>query len=749
MLEVSKADKAIEGILNKSPELETQFLELRDAFENPIISEVGVERRFVGTEGRRIANFAEGFNELSELEQLQRMRGLVNTRGSNFSRLKPLIDRKIDSLTQRQTAEGLSEEILNLDITYSGEFAGPVSQPARLQDLQRLRSRLLDAARNQDQGTNFRRIYGELAEAIRDDIAVLADGVEARQLAGETLSKNEETLLEAHRFSKSFNDVFRRAFASDVLDVTASGAPRIPAEELADRLYTGSPGRVNRLFDELKKAASFVGDKGAEEAAKRATSIDEAYGILLKTLANRVLKPRMVVKPNGQRVQEMVVDQTALRNFTNPETQFGSLLQRPEFAALSQDLADAGSASNLLLSYRQGRRGPLTNSQESVRHSLLADILNVDSPVRLVDRALSDPDNPARAFKNLVGQLDRLGARAVLTPRQRATLQKLNIEPDVKGIPPAQVIDQAKQGFRSSVFYWAFSNGQTADGFISPAKVRQALFEPVGKDQPTVAKMMVDDGIITQDEIGRLDNLLTRMANVEQRYQRGVSLEELMDDDSALTNFTLRVIGARMASQFVPGQGGQIQVPAAGAALMQQMFGRMPMLGVRNVITEAIKPGNEEFFASLLMRGLNKPENAARNQETMQAIDVFLVRTLGMSPVTGAVIAQELRPFDRPAEREFISPIQDQTPQVREAEENREAQQAQQKANLERFVEARRREAQQQAQPPQPAPVAAPPQASIAPQTNPQSLQRAVQVLGIDDEIGGLASEMLMRQRPA
>ena len=744
LLEVSKADKAIETILNKSPNLEAQFLELRETLEFPMsgLAPTSPERG-------QIELVAEGFSELSELEQLQRMRGVANTKGSDFSQLKPLIDRRIDSLTQRQTAESLSEEILNLDITYSGEFAGPVSQPARLQDLQRLRSRLLDAARNQDQGTNFRRIYGELAEAIREDIAVLADGVEARELAGETLSKNEKTLLEAHRFSRSFNDVFRRAFASDVLDVTASGAPRIPVEELADRLYTGSPGRVNRLFDELKKAASFVGDKGAEEAAKRATSIDEAYGILLQSLANRILKPRMVVKPNGQRVQEMVVDQTALRNFTNPETQFGSLLQRPEFAALRQDLADAGSASNLLLSYRQGRRGPLTNSQESVRHSLLADILNVDSPVRLVDRALSDPDNPARAFKNLVGQLDRLGARAVLTPRQRATLQKLNIDSDVKGIPAAQLINEAKQGFRSSVFYWAFSNGQTADGFISPAKVRQALFEPVGKDQPTVAKMMVDDGIITEDEIGRLDNLLTRMANVEQRYQRGASLEELMDDDSAVTNFTLRVIGARMASQFVPGQGGQIQVPAAGAALMQQMFGRMPMLGTRNVITEAIKPGNEKVFASLLMRGLNKPENAAKNKETMQAIDAFLVRTLGMSPVTGAIVAQELRPFDRPAEREFISPIQDQTPQVREAEENREARQAQQKANLERFVEARRREAQQQAQPPQPAPVVAPPQASIAPQTNPQSLQRAVQVLGMDDEIGGLASEMLMRQRPA
>ena len=722
LLKVSEADKAIETILNKSPNLETQFLELRETLEFPMsgLAPTSPERG-------QIELVAEGFSELSELEQLQRMRGVANTKGSDFSQLKPLIDKRIDSLTQRQTAEGLSEEILNLDVAYSGEFAGPVSQPARLQDLQRLRSRLLDAARNQDQGTNFRRIYGELAESIRDDIAVLADGVEARELAGETLSNNEKTLLEAHRFSKSFNDVFRRTFASDVLDETASGAPRIPAEELADRTYTGSVGRVNRLFDSLKEAASFVGDKGAEEAAKRATSIEDAYGILLRTLANRVLKPRMVVKPNGQRVQEMVVDQTALRNFTNPETALGSLLQRPEFAALRQDLSDAGSASNLLLSYRQGRRGPLTNSQEDVRHSLLADILNVDSPVRLVDRALSDPENPAKAFKNLVSQVDRLGSRAVLTPRQRATLQKLNIDPDVKGIPPAELINEAKQGFRSSVFYWAFSNGQTADGFISPAKVRQALFKPVGKDQPTVAKMMVDDGIITEDEIGRLDNLLTKMANVEQRYQRGASLDELMDDDSAVTNFTLRVIGARMAGQFVPGQGGQIQVPAAGANLMQQMFGRMPMLGTRNVITEAIKPGNEKVFTSLLRRGLNKPENAAKNQEIMRAVDAFLVRTLGMSPVTGAIVAQELRPFDRPAERKFISPIQNQPPQVQQT---------------------RRRETEQQTPPPPPAPVVAPPQASIVPQTSPQSLQRAAQILGPQDEIGLLASEMLMRQRP-
>ena len=763
LLGASKADSAIETLLIKSPDLETKFLELRDAFENPLVSEL------MGTEGRQIASFAEGFDSLSELQQLQRMRGIANTKGSDFSQLKPLIDRRIDSLTKKQTADSLGQQLLSYDTYQSVNTAGPVSQPARLRDLQLLRSRLLDAARNQEQGTNFRRIYGELAESIRDDISVLADGVEGRELAGEALSKSEKSLLEAHRFSKSFNDVFRRTFAGDVLDETASGASKIPVEELADRLYTGGVGRVNRLFESLVEAASFEGDKGAKEAAGRVTSIEGAYGVLLQTLANRVLKPRMIVKPDGTRVQEMVVDQAALRNLTNPETPLGSLLQRPELAALRQDLTvlgpdgapvddvllEAGRTANLLLSYRQGRRGPLTNSQEDVRHSLLADILKVDSPVRLVDRALNDADNPAKAFKNLVNQVNRLGGRAVVTPKQRARLKELGIEAEAN-IPPTELIREAKQGLRSSVFYWAFGNAQTADGFLSPAKIRRSLFEPLGKDQPTVAKMMIDDGVISEEEIKRLDTLLTRMANVEQRYQRGASLDELMDEDSAVTNFTLRVIGARMASQFVPGQGGQIQVPAAGASLMQQMFGKMPMLGTRNAITEAIKPGNEEVFASLLRRGLNKPENAAANRETMQSIDAFLVRTLGMSPVTGAVVAQELRPIDRPAEREFISPVQDQTPQVREAEENKQARQAQQQASLNEFVETQNRlEAERQAQQPppppqpQPAPVAAPPQASLAPQSNTQSLQRAVQVLGMDDEIGGLASEMLMRQRPS
>jgi hypothetical protein len=52
---------------------------------------------------------------------------------------------------------------------------------------------------------------------------------------------------------------------------------------------------------------------------------------------------------------------------------------------------------------------------------------------------------------------------------------------------------------------------------------------------------------------------------------------------------------------------------------------------------------------------------------------------------------------------------------------------------------------------PAPAPVAqaTPPMPPAPAPMNPQSLQRAAQILGPQDEIGMLASEMLMRQRPA
>ena len=71
----------------------------------------------------------------------------------------------------------------------------------------------------------------------------------------------------------------------------------------------------------------------------------------------------------------------------------------------------------------------------------------------------------------------------------------------------------------------------------------------------------------------------------------------------------------------------------------------------------------------------------------------------------------------------------------------------------ERRRQARPTPGPQPAPAPQPAPTpvaqATPPAPPPPAPMNPQSLQRAAQILGPQDEIGMLASEMLMRQRPA
>jgi hypothetical protein len=65
-------------------------------------------------------------------------------------------------------------------------------------------------------------------------------------------------------------------------------------------------------------------------------------------------------------------------------------------------------------------------------------------------------------------------------------------------------------------------------------------------------------------------------------------------------------------------------------------------------------------------------------------------------------------------------------------------------------ITQRRLEAERQAQQPTPQPTpppVAPPQAASS--VNPMMLQRTAQVFGPQDEIGALAAEMLMRQRPS
>ena len=164
----------------------------------------------------------------------------------------------------------------------------------------------------------------------------------------------------------------------------------------------------------------------------------------------------------------------------------------------------------------------------------------------------------------------------------------------------------------------------------------------------------------------------------------------------------------------------------------------MPAMKVQDIFTEAML---DPKLIKTLLEKAPKTESAARR--FFGSIPAIFY-TSGVRGVTESVKQTEtgVIPTDYVEEvyRDVTSPMLPQTTDPS-------------RAAFEEFVETQRRlDAERQAQqpPPQPTPPpVAPPQAAAPAPINPMMLQRAAQVLGPQDEIGALAAEMLMRQRPS
>ena len=681
---VQKTDLKITKLQNKNPEAVEDIEALRDRNSSGYVDQDGA--------------LVVDFNQLPELVQFQEM--LRQARSAKKKPMVELLEAEIDRITDLGTVDRLKQQ---RDSVPTPEL--PVMDTEVDTDLgflQKLRSRLLDLARSEDLGTRWRNFYGQMAEATLEDIKVVVDQVEARQLAGAELSDADRSLLDAHTVSREGNDIFRRTLAGDFVDETSKGRPRVPPENYRQRLFGGSADRVIATYNALRRAAQFPGQQGVEGAEQRVLSLEENYNNFLRNILNDVVEDQTFYDVNGMPSVRRVINNDKLRAKMDPDKPIGALLSRPEFAGLRNDLLNAETQTALIQSYARDRSGRINRIQNN---SILGQILNSDSPSVVVASALSDANAPVTEYKRLIRQINRFGG-------------------------DTEQIALAKDALSTNTLNWAFDNAMNNNGFLSPTKAYEALFKPVLKDNPSVMQMMSDGGVIDPDVQQRLRTLLKQMSEIETQYRSGANLDELLDSDSPLAQFTLRVIGARAASAAVPGQGGQIQIPAAGASLMQSLFGKMPMVHTKRFIEEAVRPGNTEVFQALVERGMElRRKKGPKTRKARDVFDSFILRTLGFSPVLlGSIPASDIR-------QEYLP---------REAEKPQE---------LPPRVPFRRGEpsVQEPTPPPQPAPT--PPPVATAPPApapiNPMMLQRTAQVLGPQDEIGALAAEMLMRQRPS
>ena len=404
----------------------------------------------------------------------------------------------------------------------------------------------------------------------------------------EDLSKLKSPALDkAREFSRSLNDVFTRTFAGQMLGKTATGAARYPAETLVRKAFSGASDITLLRMQEIESAVAFMRDrlkKAADEATpaipgmvspkvqKEAdmlrelaqvstdgvVSIQDAQNRVLRLLASKAL-----FTDGSGRTR---LDTNRLNSFISD---YKPLLDEMN---ITPDLMNAAQAENLLRAVIE-RESALN---KSVRQQMaFSRVLAFESPTAAVSNALS-PSNPnqMRSFER-ISRLARRGGY------------------------------DATQGLKSSIYDYAFKNATNSAGVLDPQAFKNLFFTPTFKDKPTLATVMIRQGVMSLDEVANIRILSDRMIQIENAMNNKRVIEDFLQGADILSDFAMRSAGAKMGQAV----GGTLVAASAGSKAVRGIFDKMPSMMVRKTFQRATQ--DPAFMAALLRRNISEKERIA------------------------------------------------------------------------------------------------------------------------------------------
>ena len=489
----------------------------------------------------------------------------------------------------------------------------------------------------------------------------------------------------ARAYSRSLNDVFTRGLAGDILQTTRQGGQKQAPELLAQTLLRGNADPVQLRFQQVQEIGRFGLQQGFEGAAETVQDLDTVYEAIIRNARNAALTPGAPIEEGGK------INQAALNRWME---QNDDLLR--QFPGLRDDLSNLNTAQTLFNRTAEYNKRKAAQIKNSVNFQNLRGA-NADSPVYAVSQALSSGNKmPMRSLNNLA----RVANQA-----------------------PENMRESAKKGLEQAVLQWAMESAGLTSGKFSPEVMNQKLFEAIPKTSGvSVADWLKSSKIMTKKDLDRLQRLLGQM----QRYEKaakGGALEQLAEESGPVFDLFLRISGAKlgtMGSEMLGGGSQSLIAAGAGSQALRNIFSNMPNVLNMDVMSQLIK--DPKLLADFL----------ARPKSEKEKMNLFgrIVDWFGSQGIT---LARRPAPT---ALREYTDEVfREVVPAPEQPEPTEEVQPPLATAPA--------------PAPQQPVAQAAPPAPPTPAPVSPQSLQRAAQVLGPQDEIGMLASEMLMRQRPA
>ncbi len=485
----------------------------------------------------------------------------------------------LDSTTRNRVAQLAEAKIAELlateEITFlrsqqsraTAEAAEQVSELPEITvgDLTAFRSEMLSMARDARAAGNFRdsNFYGQMAEAALEDL-----GLGAQIPAGEMPTKNQMNLKAAHNFSRALNDTFRRAFAGDLLSKNKTGASNLPPELVADKILGGSANATNLRLLQLQDVARFMATNAGEEfAGTTAANLDTLKGAqetILRSAATRFYNPET------GRVNMAALGQWSAQN---AET-------LAAFPSLRSDLSSAGTAYKVLADTKE--KNSLFSRKLNDQLSLSAFMGADERPGDMIGQLIADPGNRS----------------AVKTPGKNLNAAMLSAR---------RAGENVFNGLRSAILDHAFVYAGGDQGKMNMKAFQDYFTKPLARGQDSVLSIMRQQGMFSDSEAVRFNQLLKETTFVEQKILQGKGAElDVGDMPPAVFDLVVRVIGAREGTRLAKsiGMPNSIQLPGYFAQFARNRFSNMPSGYFTDLIVEAAE--NPKMMENLIRKGMDK-----------------------------------------------------------------------------------------------------------------------------------------------
>jgi hypothetical protein len=492
----------------------------------------------------------------------------------------------------------LTDEFLN-----TGQVPQSFSPKVReqpVQDLVNYRSTLLKMARDAaGTGDSSKAgFFSDLADGMMRDLDTLQDPMYAQ----------------ARQFSRSLNDVFTRTYANTVGAVTKTGKDRVPPETLVMSAFGGNADQTAQRMKEIEDAVGFMRTQYREVVKQFGP--DSPQALQLQPLARAAAANVASVRDAHNRVLRLAAANSVETVF---DQKTGSYVQKVNLGKLTKfaqenapmlekmgimgDLRDAAHASNLLT---QVVNENSALSKAAANQSAFASLLTAESPTKVIGEGLNGRF-PVKSINSLVDLAKKGG-------------------PD------------ALDGLKSSLYDYAYTKagGMSQTGKFSPDAYATALFEPLGRNQPSLVNIMRANGLMTLTEMSNLKKLLTPMTRIETAIKNNIPYEDVIQGADAVTDLALRVVGARIGTVASSGVGGGASLIAAsaGSKAVREIFDALPNATVRTILENAAK--DPQAMALLLEKGRTQKQQLDIANRLINYIGSLGV-SVGKSAVTPAL----------------------------------------------------------------------------------------------------------------